>query len=497
MYNMKLTHSLIAALLLSPLTALGDAEFKLASVFSDHIVLQRGMPLAVWGTADAGAQVMVEFASQKKTATADAGGKWRADFAPLAAESRPQVLTATSGSAAAKCEDVLVGEVWHACGQSNMAMTVGEVAKALAEVKAQIPEWNVASIRFRRVADAESVKPLEEVQAGAWRVCAPDTVPGFSAAAFFFALRLHKELKVPVAIIDSSRGGTPIEPFIPRQAFDAHPTLRREVELADQNDLAGLKALPGGVFARDANWLPGRLFNSRLAPLARLAVRGVIWYQGESNSGVDEDPRDYEHKMRALMSGWRTVLHHEELPCYFVQLPGSGAGANWPRLREEQWRCASLPHAGMVVTVDLVGAGIHPPNKVDVGERLARWALAKTYGKAVPFSGPLFAKAEFHAGQCVVHFDHVGSGLMVASKQGLAAPVETPAVALALFEVKNEAGEWLPAEARIEGKTVLVSSKKVARAVAVRYAVQTSPQGCNLYNRDGLPASPFSSEKGE
>jgi len=493
---MKRILPFIAALLLSPLSALGAVEFKLATVFSDHMVLQRGMPLAVWGTADAGTQVTVEIAGQKKTVTADAGGKWLADLDPLTEESRPQVLSVTNGAAILKCEDLLVGEVWHACGQSNMAMTVGEVAKALTEVKAQIPEWNLASVRFRRVSDAESAKPLEEVQTGAWRVCVPDTVPGFSAAAFFFALRLHQELKVPVAIIDSSRGGTPIEPFIPRQAFDAHSTLRREVELADQNDLAGLKALPGGVFARDANWLPGRLFNSRMVPLSRLAVRGVIWYQGESNSGIDEDPRDYEHKMRALMNGWRGVLQREELPFYFVQLPASGAGANWPRLREEQRRCASLPNVGMVVTVDLLGAGIHPANKVDVGERLARWALARTYGKAVPFSGPLFAKAEFHEGRCVVHFDHVGSGLMVASKEGLAAPVETPAAALNLFEIKNELGEWLPAEARIEGKTVLVSSQ-VAHPVAVRYAVQTSPQGCNLYNRDGLPASPFCSERGE
>ena len=289
------------------------------------MVLQRGMPLSVWGSAEVGTKVSVEFAGQKKTATTDASGKWLASLDPLSAETRPQALTVSNGSDSLKCEDVLVGEVWHASGQSNMAMTVGDVTRTLEAIKIQIAGWNISSIRFRRVADEESATPLDQIKKGTWYVCSPDKAPSFSAAAFFFALRLHKDLKVPVAIIDSSRGGTPIEPFIPRQAFKSHPTLRREMELADQGDLAGLKALPGGVFARDANWLPGRIFNSRLAPLAQFAVRGVIWYQGESNCGVGEDPRDYEHKMRALMNGWRSVFQREQLPFYFVQLPGSGA----------------------------------------------------------------------------------------------------------------------------------------------------------------------------
>jgi sialate O-acetylesterase len=149
----------------------------------------------------------------------------------------------------------------------------------------------------------------------------------FSGVAFYFVRQLHRELGVPVGIIDSSRGGTPIEPFIPREAFGAHPTLRRELDLGDQCDLDGFWKLPGGVRARDANWLPGRLFNSRLAPLARFTVRGAIWYQGESNSGVGEDPRDYQHKMRALITGWRHAFGNEQMPVYFIQLPGSGAGS--------------------------------------------------------------------------------------------------------------------------------------------------------------------------
>jgi sialate O-acetylesterase len=301
-------------------------------------------------------------------------------------------------------------------------------------------------------------------------------------------------LKVPIAVVDTSRGGTPIEPYIPLASFATHPTLRREVELADQNDLAGLKALPGGMFARDANWFPARLFNSRVAPLVRFPVRGVLWYQGESNSGYDEDPRDYETKMRALISGWRAAYQQENLPCYYVQLPPSGAADNWPRLREEQRRCTTVPHSGMVVTIDLAEGDIHPPNKVDVGERLARWALARDYGRSLPFSGPLFAKAELAEGKCIVHFDHASRRLMTAEKRGLAAPVPTPGASVNLFELQNEAGAWFPSAAIIFGATVVVSSAQVPQPKRVRYAVQKSPAGCNLYNSDGLPASPFTSE---
>jgi sialate O-acetylesterase len=487
---------LLAAVLPASLEARNAAALKLAAVFSDHMVLQRDAPVPVWGWATPGETVGVEFAGQKKTTVADDHGAWAVALAPVSVAAKPQTLVVTSGKDVLTVEDVLVGEVWHASGQSNMAMTVRDVAKSLDPVKAQISAATYPSIRYLRVNEGESATPREDLRAkAAWRVCAPDTVPAFSAVSFFFARRLHEDLGVPVAVIDTSRGGTPIEPYIPLAAFDSHPTLKREVELAEQNDLAGLKKLAGGVFARDANWLPGRLFHSRLAPLARTAVRGVLWYQGESNCGTEEDPRDYRHKMTALVGGWRTALKREDLPFYYVQLPGSGAGANWPALREEQRLSAGLPHTGMVVTVDLAGGDIHPPNKVDVGERLARWALAKDYGKTIPYSGPLFSRVETQEDRIVVHFSYAESGLMVASKAGLEAPVETPGAELTLFEVSDAAGAWSPAEARISGQTVVVRSDRVRNPKAVRYAWQVTPQGCALYNRDGLPASPFRSDE--
>jgi sialate O-acetylesterase len=224
-----------------------------------------------------------------------------------------------------------------------MAMTMGAVSRKLESAKQDIKAAALASIRFRRVKEDESRKPMNDIPEGTgWTVCSADTVAGFSAAAFYFARILHREVGVPVGIIDSSRGGTPIEPFIPREAFTSHPTLRRELELGDLEDLTGIWKLPGGVRARDTNWLPGRLFHSRIAPITRFAVRGVIWYQGESNCGDGEDPRDYRHKMRALINGWRSAIGEERLPFYFVQLPGSGAGVGWPYLREQRVLSARL-----------------------------------------------------------------------------------------------------------------------------------------------------------
>jgi sialate O-acetylesterase len=198
--------------------------------------------------------------------------------------------------------------------------------------------------------------------------------------------------------------------------------------------------------------------------------------------------------MGALINGWRAAFGNEKLAVYFVQLPGSGAGSGWPYLREQQRLASNLPHSGMVVTIDLDGAGIHPANKIDVGQRLAGWALAKDYGKEIPFSGPMFDQQEIQGNKVVVHFKHAESGLMVATKVGLAAPVETPDAELSHFEMTDKSGDWHPATAIIDGHKVVVTSPQVKSPTAVRYAYDISPKNCNLYSRDGLPAAPFCSE---
>jgi sialate O-acetylesterase len=470
------------------------AEFKLAGIFSDHMVLQRERSIPVWGWAAKGRDVSIQFAGQSVIAKVNDDGTWQAILNPLAASDEARKLVAACDGETVVVTDVVVGDIWHASGQSNMAMNVQAVAKHFPEAVADTERAEHPAIRFRRIDEQESAAPRKDLPTKAgWSVCKPDTVGTFSAAAFYFAKKLQADLDVPIGIIDTSRGGTPIEPFIPRAAFKDHPTLLRELELGDQGDLPGLWKLPGGVRARDANWLPGRLFHSRVAPIRNFPVRGVIWYQGESNCGDGEDPRDYRPKMRALIAGWRTELGDDNLPFYFVQLPGSGALAGWPYLREQQRLSLGLPHTGMAVTIDLFHQDIHPPNKKDVGERLARLALANEYGRKTPSSGPLFERVEVADGQAVVFFTHAEKGLMTAIKEGLAEPTEDRAISLAHFELADQSGNWHPAEATIRGQTVIVRNEQLPRPAAVRYAYAVNPQRCCLYNRDGLPASPFCS----
>jgi sialate O-acetylesterase len=487
-------HLIVAVLFVIGGVEDASAELRLAGIFADHMVLQRDQPVQIWGWADAGKNVTVFFADQTEKAVANQTGVWAITLQPIKADSQGRQLRVESSGQEIVFDDILVGEVWHASGQSNMAMNVGAMAKELEMVAKDIAAADLPAIRFCSINEAESPRALGDLrQRAVWTACEPTTVSRLSGVAFYFARRLQAELNVPIGVIDSSRGGTPIEPFIPREAFESHPTLKKELELGDREDLDAIWRLHGGVRARDVNWLPGRVFHSRLAPISRFAVRGAIWYQGESNSGVQEDPRDYQHKMRALIKGWRQAFGNDKLPVYFVQLPGSGAGEGWPYLREQQRLAADLPHTGMVVTVDLDGAGIHPPNKIDVGQRLARWALVNDYGRSIPFSGPMFERQEVQGDRVVIHFSHAENGLMVADKKGLAEPRETPGDRLAYFEVVDKSGEWHAATAEINGKTVVVSCKDVLSPIAARYAYAVDPTNCNLYNRDGLPASPFCS----
>ncbi|MEZ6117259.1 MAG: sialate O-acetylesterase [Pirellulaceae bacterium] len=481
---------IVVCALLSCRTACAD--IRVAGIFADHMVLQQGQPISIWGWADAGGAVSVSFAHQSRTTVARNDGSWSVTFDPLESSSQGRQLRIECGKQTAVINDVLVGEVYHASGQSNMAMTVGAMANEWETVKADIAAAHHSSIRFCRINDSESALPLDDLRQPAnWTVCEPASVVNFSGVAFYFARHLHAELNVPIGIVDTSRGGTPIEPFIPKFAFDSHPTLQQERKLGDQEDLVGIWKLPGGVRARDANWLPGRLFHSRLAPIRRFAVRGVIWYQGESNSGVQEDPREYQHKMRAFIRGWRQAFDNERLPVYFVQLPGSGAAEGWPYLREQQRLASDLPRTGMVVTVDIDGQGIHPPNKIDVGRRLAFWALAHEHGRTIAFSGPMLDRQEIQGEQVILHFHHAENGLMVANKDGLQSPTETPNQQLAHFEMANKSGVWHAANASIHGQTVVVTCPAVTSPIAVRYAYAMTPDNCNLYNTAGLPASPF------
>ena len=476
--------------------AAANADLTVAKVFGHHAILQRGRPLLIWGTGDPKASVVVSLQNNKATSVVDSDGSWRVFLPPLAATSSAQTLTVRSGQQLLERTDILIGDVWHASGQSNMAMNMAAVLKSLPEVRQLVGTFDQPGIRFLHITDGPSKTPALELDSSPnWTVGSEVAIQSFSATAFFFAAALHAKMDVPIGIIDTSRGGTPIEPFIPESAFIGHPTLTREKELGDNDDLEGIWKLPGGVRARSDAWLPGRLFHSRLSPIKDFAVAGCIWYQGESNCGMQEDPRDYQHKMRALIHGWRTELGNDELPFYFVQLPGYQPGSNWPYLREQQRLAADVPHTGMVVTIDLQDPDIHPANKFDVGNRLARWALAHhdDDGDDLAFSGPLFSKAVIDGSQIVVSFLHADSGLMIANKRGLQSAIEDASGHLNNFEITADGEVWFPAMAEIRDRRVAVSTPKVTKPIAVRYAYSPAAKNCNLFNKAGLPASPFCS----
>jgi sialate O-acetylesterase len=482
--------------LLAPVT---EGALSVAKIFSDHMVLQRQLPIPVWGTATAGNEVSVEFAGKTTQAVAGADGKWQAVLAPLDASATGRELRVASGPDSAVLRDVLVGEVWFAGGQSNMQYTAGTMARRLPAGEALVGSANFPAIRFCRIQESAALKPREDLSKAQWDPCTPQTAAGHSALALVFARRLHLELAVPVGVIDSSVGGTPIEPYIPEDAFTGHPTLEKLLTLARTGDKQSISALPGGTYVRGDHWLAGRLYNGRIAPVLPYAIRGAVWYQGESNCGTGEDPRDYEFKLRALISGWRAAWKRPDLPVYVVQLPQWRSYA-WPFLREEQRRAvAATDHTGLVVTIDLDHANdVHPPNKIDVGERLARWPLARIYGRHTAVQGPVFRSAELRDGAMTIHFENAGDGLTTGVQ---ASPGEAfhdnrqPSVTGC--ELCDEGGVWHPAEATIDGAVLVVTSREVPRPLAVRYAClpEAALKGTwNLFGKSGLPVAPFCSD---
>ncbi len=497
----------VVAVAVLVVTGHAEAAVATAKIFSDHMVLQRQMPVPIWGTATPGSEIAVTFGGKTAKAVAAADGRWRAVLEPLEAEAAGRELTVSSGAERVVIEDVLVGEVWFVSGQSNMQHTAGTMARHLPAGQELVAAADLPAIRFCRINEGAAVEPRADLTAARWDVCTPATVAGHSAVAYVFARRLHLELAVPVGVIDSSVGGTPIEPYIPEAAFVGHPTLEKLVALARAGDKAAITALPGGTFVRGDHWLASRLYNGRIAPVVPYAIRGAVWYQGESNCGQGEDPRDYEAKLKALVTGWRTAWSRPELPVLVVQLPQWKSYA-WPFLREEQRRAvAGLDHTGLVVTIDLDHANdIHPPNKIDVGERLARWPLAWFHGRDLAVQGPVFRAAEIRGGEIHVMFDHVEGGLM-AGRHGVPGQpvVESGSTTINGCELCDEQGVWHAAEGRIVGPRLVVSSPVVPRPVAVRYAClpeapkQEAGNGAgkeswNLFGTSGLPAGPFCSD---
>lgn len=496
----KLPRVLLASV---ALVSAARADVKLPAIISDHMILQSGVEVPIWGNADAGEEVTVSIAGQSKIAKADAAGKWSVKLGKLKAAGEAQTLT-VKGKNVVAVQDVLVGEVWLGSGQSNMAMLVSSAQNAEAEAAAaQLP-----AIRMFTVTSGPSASAEEDCK-GSWQVCSPDTVGRFSATAFFFGRELHKALGVPVGLINSSVGGTPIESWISPEAQTRSPELKAANEAQEkaapkfdpaaakakyESDLAkwkeaAAKAKAEGkpaprpprdpVAMRERKGNIGGLFNGKIAPLIPFAIRGALWYQGEANSGPDKAPL-YHAQLRALVTDWRTRWG-SEFPFAWVQLPNfGGPGRDWPTVREGMMKTLALPKTGMAITIDIgEEKNIHPKNKQEVGRRLSLWALGEVYGRKVATtSGPLPAGNKVRGSEMVLEFTHADGGLVAKDGE------------LKGFTIAGEDKQWKPAQARIDGGKVIVTSAEVKQPAAARYAWENWPT-CNLYNGAGLPASPF------
>jgi sialate O-acetylesterase len=506
--------SLLSLLLLTP--GLLFAELSVPHFFSDHMVLQRERAAAIWGKADAGAEVSVAFKGKSASAKADADGKWRAQIETGAADASGAVLTISAGKEKIEIQDVLVGEVWFASGQSNMFYTMNRSP----EYAGLIAESNHPALRMFN-APLVTAEEIQEDIEGSWKAATPETVPDYSAVAFFFARKLHLEMGVPVGVIKSAWGGKPVETFTSREALNTLPGTRALVDamLKDEASYDQAKAdaayatkleqwkttmaAAKGKSAEERKRLPkkpdapkrplltegkpGVLYAAMIHPFVGYTMRGAIWYQGEGNARPGAVP--YDQTLPLMINDWRKRWA-DEFSFYYVQLASYHAPSTAPgtpdswALTQDRMRLVlgTTPKTGMAVTNDVGEANdIHPKNKKDPGERLARWALAKDYGKQLIYSGPLFKSSEVKDGAIRVAFDQSGTGLK--SRDG---------GALKRFEIAGADKKWKWADAKIAGKdAVIVSSAEVAAPVAVRYAWAANPEGANLVNSDGLPASVF------
>ncbi len=510
----------IAAFISGPL----QADVKPNPLFTDGAVLQRGQPVPVWGTARSGEKVTVEIAGQKAGTTA-AEGKWSVNLKPLK-EGGPHTMKIT-GDNAVTVNNLLVGEVWVCSGQSNMEWKFAASHNAQEEG----PKADFPKIRMFTVNKKVSAKPLAEAE-GSWVECSPQTVGGFSAVGYFFARDLYQKLGVPVGMIHTSWGGTPAQAWTSLEGFGTDPELKGYVDAAKQKlatydaDVAGYAARMEEFNTKIKEWNettgkayqetlkawneatakakkdgqplppkpvpsspqpkppaspdggpgdPASLYNGMLAPIIPYGIKGAIWYQGESNA---KNSKQYRTLFPAMIADWRARWKQGAFPFFFVQIaPFNGQP---PEIREAQFLTLSkVENTAMAVTTDVGDAkDIHPKQKEPVGQRLALAARALTYGEKIEYSGPLYDSMTAKGGSLILNFKHVGGGLVAKDGE------------LKGFTIAGADKKFVPAQAKIHGATVVVAAEGVAAPKAVRYGWENVPD-VNLFNKEGLPASPF------
>ena len=472
------------------------AEVTLPQVLSSHMVVQRDLPVHVWGWAAPGETISVSFRDQNQSTQASEWGSWSI-YLPPGAAGGPFIMN-IKGSNSIKLDDVLVGDVWVASGQSNMEFQMRKAATAAAD----LPKTANSQIRLMLIKERTADYPQLDLPPTAWTVSSPDTAKDFSAVAWYFAREISEREHVPVGVIDSSVGGTIAESWIsltalgedaslaPVFAARGHMADREATELLKDKwrkklqDEARAQGKPDPAFPWHPplnTWAPAMLFNAMIAPITPFPIRGVIWYQGESNSALERAPI-YGRLFKALIEDWRSQWKIGEFPFLYVQLANftSTPLEVWAPIREAQRRALVLRNTGMAVTIDIGNpTDVHPTDKLTVGQRLALAARSVAYGEQLEYSGPLFRQVTPEGSGLRVWFDH-GSGL------------ESHGASLTGFEVAGDDGVFVSADAVIQGDTVVLTSSTVRKPVAARYGWTNSPQ-CHLYNRAGLPASPFTS----
>ena len=480
------------------------AEVKLPHILSDHAVLQREMPIHIWGMADPGEKVSVAFHGQMLATAADRLGHWDVYLRPEHAGG-PYKLTVT-GSNTITLNDILVGDVWFASGQSNMELPLkGFPGSAVLMNGAQeIAAANHPQIHLLHIPNTASDYEQAD-QPAEWTLCTPGTATNFSAVAYFFGRDLQEKEHVPIGLIDSSWGGTPVSAWLSLDGLSSDAALMPEftarlpmvesqadvpaMEAAEKREDAAAQAAGQPVpkhpwHPNPGSWEPTALFNGMVAPAIKYTIKGAIWYQGETDSSAMRAPL-YEQAFSAMITDWRARWREGDFPFLFVQISSftSTPAETWGIIREAQRRTLKLANTGMAVSLDKgLADNVHPPDKQTIGMRLALAARALAYGEKLEFSGPIFRQATPENGSIRVYFTH-GDGLM--AKGG----------ALKGFELAGEDMRWRPATAQVESGTVVAHAEGVERPLYVRYAWPNSSLDANLYNGADLPASTFTSQE--
>lgn len=464
---------LLTGLLSCTLILNSYADVRLPALVGSNMVLQRNKPLNIWGWADKGEKVTVAFRKGTYTAITAANGQWKVQL-PAQIAGGPFTMT-ISGHNTIKLDNILVGDVWVASGQSNMEMPVKGWGKVL-NFEQEIAAANYPQIRFFQVKHTTSTVPQDDVTPweGGWQVCSPQSVPEFSSVGYFFAREIYGHQHIPVGVIHSSWGGTIAEAWTSGESLKKMPAFADSVKAFESLATPQSPANPNKVTL---------LYNAMLHPLLPYTIRGAIWYQGESNAG-----RAYQYRelFPLMIKDWRKQWKNGDFPFYFVQLANfkdkkdQPEESDWAELREAQLMTLSLPNTGMASAIDIGDdKDIHPKNKQEVARRLSLIARAKVYGEKIPYSGPLYQSKQVVGNKVILTFKHADNGLMAKKSSTLNG-----------FEVAGADKKFHWAEASISGNRVTVWSNEVANPVAVRYSWANNPDG-NLYNGAGLPASPF------